>query len=185
MTADGTGSSLDNANIARAAAANAAAMRRNSNAYQSTLSPPLMMSPSAKTSFSAAEKGGLHVRKGMSFNGGRSSGMFRGSSHTDSGEIVRDQYISVRNRCQRELGSSMGHNMLDTSYPDMIEWIRNERLTRLPHKGGSWDRVLISAQHFAEQVSRLGMAIECFAPESCAASNLVFGQCMLLLEKVS
>lgn len=111
--------------------------------------------------------------------------MFRGSSNSESAEIVREQYISVRNRCQRELGASVGHNMLDTSLSDLHEWIRNERLTTLPHKGSSWDRVLISAHHFAEQVCCLGEAIESFAPESGVASNLVFGQCLLLLEKVS
>lgn len=143
------------------------------------------MSPtSVKTSFS--EQGGsLSVRKGASSFGKRINSMFKGSSNSDSAEIVREQYLSVRNRCQRELGSNVGHNVLDTSLSDLHEWIRNERLTTLPHKGGSWDRVLISAHHFAEQVCSLGEAIESFAPDSGVASNLVFGQCLLLLEKVS
>lgn len=143
------------------------------------------MSPtSVKGSFS--EQGGaLTVRKGASSFGKRTTSMFKGSSNQDSAQIVREQYLSVRNRCQRELSSNVGHNVLDTSLSDLHEWIRNERLTTLPHKGGSWDRVLISAHHFAEQVCSLGEAIESFAPESGVASNLVFGQCLLLLEKVS
>lgn len=184
MTADGSGS-IDSAAISRAAAANAAAMRRNSNTYQSSMTTPTMApSHSAKSSFS--EKGGsLNVRKSFSSFGNRVNAMFRGSSGSDSAEIVREQYVSVRNRCQRELGASVGHNVLDTSLADLHEWIRNERLTTLPHKGGSWDRVLISAQYFAEHVCLLSEAIESFAPESGVASNLVFGQCLLLLEKVS
>lgn len=184
MTTDSSGSgSLDNDAIARAAAANAAAMRRNSSTHKNSMSSPTVMSP-AKSSFS--EKGGsASSRKGFSSFGARISSAFRGSSNSESAEIVREQYISVRNRCQRELGASVGHNVLDTSLSDLHEWIRNERLTTLPHKGGSWDRVLISAHHFAEQVCSLGEAIESFAPESGVASNLVFGQCLLLLEKVS
>lgn len=178
-----TSGSLDNTTIARAAAANAAAMRRNSGTYQSPMSSQTPFSPiSSKSSFSEMS-GVLGHRKGISF-GKKSSTMFRSSSNMESAEIVREQYFSVRNRCQRELGASVGHNVLETSLADLHEWIRNERLTTLPHKGGSWDRVLISAHHFAEQVCSLGEAIESFAPESGAASNLVFGQCLLLLEKV-
>lgn len=160
-------------------------MRRNSGDWQSSLSHQSIRSPtSAKTSFS--EQGGsLSVRKGASSLGRRMPSKFKGSSNSESAEIVREQYLSVRNRCQRELGSSVGHNVLDTSLSDLHEWIRNERLTTLPHKGGSWDRVLISAHHFADQVCSLGEAIESFAPESGIASNLVSGQCLLLLEKVS
>lgn len=160
-------------------------MRRNSGNWQSSLSHQSIRSPtSAKTSFS--EQGGsLSVRKGASSFGRRMPSTFKGSSNSESAEIVREQYLSVRNRCQRELGSSVGHNVLDTSISDLHEWIRNERLTTLPHKGGSWDRVLISAHHFADQVCSLGEAIESFAPESGVASNLVSGQCLLLLEKVS
>lgn len=55
---------------------------------------------------------------------------------------------------------------------------------RLPHKGSSWDRVLIAALRFADQINRLAQEIESFAPDSCPASNLVSGQCLLLLEKV-
>lgn len=55
-------------------------------------------------------------------------------------------------------------------------------MERLPHRGGSWDRVLISVHYFAAQVNRLSEAIEAFTPDCEAASNLVFGQCLLLLE---
>jgi len=55
-------------------------------------------------------------------------------------------------------------------------------MTRLPHKGGSWDRVLIAAQHFAEQVCHFNEQIESFTEDSGAATHLVFGQCLVLLE---
>lgn len=185
---------VDSGAIARAAAANAAAMRRNSDNYQASLSygSPLQSPTSTKTQYASNDKGGsLRARKSVSsfqnhHTSGRLVSSFRGSnaSYSESADIVEEQYLHVRHRCQRELGVGVGLHVLDTSYPDLLEWIRDERLTRLPHKGGSWDRVLISAQHFADQVSRLGHAIELFAPSSEPASNLVFGQCLLLLQRV-
>jgi len=97
-------------------------------------------------------------------------------------EQVKEQYTTSRNHAFRVLGSNFSGYAFDTSFTGLLEWIRDERLIRLPHKGGSWDRVLIAAQHFAEQVHRFNLAIENFASESNAASNLVFGQCLLLLE---
>lgn len=190
MSMNRDSNNLDSDVIARAAAANAAALRRNSSNYQATLSPPLASPSSMKTSQSSNEKNSIRMPKGMSFL--RNSSMtikrlasgFRGSSQFESGDIVKEQYLSVRHRCQRELGAGVGNNVQDTSYSELLDWIEDERLTRLPHRGGCWDRVLISAQHFAGQVNRLAQAIELFAPESCNASNMVFGQCLLLLERV-
>lgn len=169
-------------------------MRRNSDNYQASLSytSPQQSPTSTKTQHAYNDKSGsVRNRKAVSSHQsqhmqGRRASPFPGSSATfsDSADIVEEQYLHIRHRCQRELGVGVGLHVLDTSYPDLLEWIRDERLTRLPHKGGSWDRVLISAQHFADQVARLGNAIEMFAPSSEAASNLVFGQCLLLLQKV-
>lgn len=97
-------------------------------------------------------------------------------------ERVKEQYATSRSQAYRVLGSNFGGYAFDTSITGLLEWIRDERLIRLPHKGGSWDRVLIAAQHFAEQVHRFNIAIESFASEINAATNLVFGQCLLLLE---
>lgn len=191
MTANGSSNQLDSDTIARAAAANAAAMGRNMSNYQATLSSPGQASPSSvKSSFTSADKASPRMRKRLSYlgnstaNGRRTVSTFRSSSHFESGDIVKEQYHSVRDRCQRELGVGIGLRVLDTTHADLRHWISNERLMRLPHKGSSWDRVLISAQHFADQVEALGQEIESFAPASGAASNLVFGQCLLLLEKV-
>lgn len=125
------------------------------------------------------------MRKGFSSQQNNSTrrtiSSFQSASEID---VVKEQYISTRQRCQRELGAGIGVDVLDTSYHGLLEWIRDERLTRLPHRGGCWDRVLKAAQHFIDQVFRLGRAIEAFAPDSGAASNLVFGQCLLLLDRV-
>ncbi|KAI1260279.1 hypothetical protein F5Y18DRAFT_259226 [Xylariaceae sp. FL1019] len=96
--------------------------------------------------------------------------------------FVKDQYYSVRQKCQRELGASVGFSALDTSHAGLLDWIREERVARLPRRGSAWDRVLISVHYFAVQVNRLSEAIESFTPECGAASNLLYGQCLLLLE---
>ncbi|KAI1428078.1 hypothetical protein F5Y12DRAFT_711393 [Xylaria sp. FL1777] len=136
--------------------------------------PPAILSP---TSVSDS----IHVAKRFPIN--RRSNLIRAASgqHT-SIHVVKDQYVSVRQRCQRELGANVGIAAFDTSHSGLVEWIKHERMARLPHKGGSWDRVLISASYFASQVNRLSEAIESFTPESEAASNLLYGQCLILLE---
>jgi hypothetical protein len=97
-------------------------------------------------------------------------------------EQVKEQLATSRNHAYHVLGSNFSGYAFDTSITGLLEWIRDERLIRLPHKGGSWDRVLIAAQHFAEQVHRFNIAISTFESEVNAATNLVFGQCLLLLE---
>ncbi|KAK7749096.1 hypothetical protein SLS62_008491 [Diatrype stigma] len=134
------------------------------------LSPVLSPSPSFG-SIRINKRTSSHVSHAKQFNG-----------HTATISHVKEQYASVRQRCLRDLGAGVGFRAFDTSYTGLLEWIRNERITRLPHKGGSWDRVLIAAQYFAVQVNRLRETIESFTPECGAASNLVFGQCLLLLE---
>lgn len=189
MATKGSSTRLDSDAIAQAAAANAAAMGRNMSNYQATLASPVQTSPSpTKSSWTCAEKSSMRTREksanygSSTINGRRTISSTRTNSLYKSGSDFQGQYHSVRDRCRRELGVGV---VLDTTYADLRHWINDERLVRLPHKGSSWDRVLISALHFADQVHRLGQEIEVFAPDSCAASNLVFGQCLLLLDKVS
>lgn len=107
------------------------------------------------------------------------------SSQSDSrsiGHHIKDQYNTVYRECERKLGKHVGSFAYDTSYEGLLDWIRSERLIRVPHKGGHWDRVLVEVQHFAQQVSQLAMSIGVVADDSIAASNLIFGHCLLLLE---
>ncbi|KAI0412196.1 hypothetical protein F5X98DRAFT_22019 [Xylaria grammica] len=136
--------------------------------------PPALLSPPSV---------GDSIQVAKRFPASRRSNLVRASSgqHT-SIHFVKEQYVSVRQRCQRELGASVGLSAFDTSHSGLVDWIKHERMARLPHKGGSWDRVLISASYFAGQVNRLSEAIESFTPECEAASNLLYGQCLILLE---
>ncbi|KAI0523922.1 hypothetical protein F5B22DRAFT_422975 [Xylaria bambusicola] len=143
-------------------------------AYLAVDSPPAILSPASV---------GDSIQVAKRFPVARRPNVMRAASGQHSSiNLVRDQYVSVRHRCQRELGANVGSFAFDTSHSGLVDWIKHERMARLPHKGGSWDRVLISAAYFAGQVNRLSEAIESFTPEMEAAANLLYGQCLTLLE---
>lgn len=104
------------------------------------------------------------------------------TSQSGNNGFVKEQYASVLQRSQRELGANVGRFAFGTNYNGLSDWIKRERMDRLPHRGGPWDRVLISAHYFAAQVNRLSEAIVSFTPDCEDASNLIFGQCLLLLD---
>ena len=81
-----------------------------------------------------------------------------------------------------ELGAGVYQDVSDVSYVGFLEWIRSERLTTLPHKGSRWDKVLIRALYFAEQLHNFDQAIQGFALDSSAAAAIGYGHARLLLE---
>lgn len=95
--------------------------------------------------------------------------------------FLREQHSIVRQQLEQHM-HGLGHYAFDTSHDGLLKWIRDERMTRLPPKGGSWDRVLVAAHHFADQVERFNHEISDFTASSGSATNLVFGQCLVLLE---
>lgn len=123
---------------------------------------------------------GLSVSKRQA-SYGRAAGSVRASSGRFTNTLVRDQHIALRQKCQHEFGASVDDYVFNTSYEGLLKWIKSERMMRLPHKGGTWDRVLISARYFADQVHTFNSHVEMFTEESGAATNFVFGQCLLLL----
>lgn len=96
--------------------------------------------------------------------------------------FVREQHSVIHKRCRHELGAEVSASFYNSEFAGLLAWIKSERLTRLPHKGGDWDRVLSAAQYFAEQVQTLHTASQEFTAGSGEAANLIFGQCLLLLE---
>ena len=96
--------------------------------------------------------------------------------------FVQESAISLRKRSFNELGAGVSNNISDVSYVNFLEWIRAERLTTLPHKGSRWDKVLIRALYFAEQLHNFDQAIQGFALDSQAAAAVGYGHARLLLE---
>ena len=79
-------------------------------------------------------------------------------------------------------GAGVYQGIADASFITTLEWIRSERLTTLPHKGSRWDKVLIRALYFAEQLHNFDSAIQGFALDSHTAAGVGFGHTQLLLE---
>lgn len=69
-----------------------------------------------------------------------------------------------------------------TTLEGFLEFITKERLTRVPHRGSRWDRVLKCAEYFALQISVYGDSIEGFAPRSKSGCQMALSQCRVLLE---
>lgn len=96
--------------------------------------------------------------------------------------LVQENASVLKKKSMSELGSGVSQSTSDTSFINLVEWIRNERLATIPHKGSKWDKVLIRALYFAEQLHGFESAIQGFALESNAAAQLGYGHARLLLE---
>jgi hypothetical protein len=96
--------------------------------------------------------------------------------------FVQESAISLRKRSMAELGAGVYQSIGDVSYVRFLEWIRSERLTTLPHKGSRWDKVLIRALYFAEQLHNFEQAVHSFAHDSISAAAIGYGHAQLLLE---
>jgi hypothetical protein len=95
--------------------------------------------------------------------------------------FVQESAAAMTDRSKKALGVAH-ENIRDVTYVSFLEWIRSERLTTLPHKGSRWDRVLIRALYFAEQLHKFEQAIQPFAHNSSSAATVGFGHAQLLLE---
>jgi len=63
-----------------------------------------------------------------------------------------------------------------------LEYIEHERLTSIPHRGSTLDRVLKWAEYFAIQVSGYAKAVSPFLPGSQVAAKLIWEASRTLLE---
>lgn len=108
------------------------------------------------------------------------------SHHFGSGSyklsLVSETSSSLKRKSMSELGAGVSQSVSSTTFIQFIEWIRSERLATLPHKGSRWDKVLIRAQHFAEQLNGFDAAIRAFAVDSSTAAEIGYGHAKLLLE---
>ena len=70
----------------------------------------------------------------------------------------------------------------DIDYAGLLEWIRSERMRKLPPEGSSYDKALVWAALFVERVHSFDLGIEHFAGDSHLAAQLSYGYCANLLE---
>ncbi|KAJ4301643.1 hypothetical protein N0V90_003736 [Kalmusia sp. IMI 367209] len=133
----------------------------------------------------AYKKSGLNSFAGSRSVSGNFSSMnqvvHQGSNGYKIG-FVQETAVSLKKKSISQLGTGVYQGVSDTSFVGYLEWIRSERLTTLPHKGSRWDRVLIRALFFAEQLHNFNLAIQGFALDSHAAASLGYAHARLLLE---
>ncbi|KAG8528606.1 uncharacterized protein KY384_006293 [Bacidia gigantensis] len=79
--------------------------------------------------------------------------------------IVKQTMLTVQRKTMVDL--EIQHSYFEnTTIEEFLEFITHERLTRLPHRGSLWDRILRSAEYFGLQISAYGNAVGAFVPES-------------------
>ncbi|KAM0720657.1 hypothetical protein Q7P37_004794 [Cladosporium fusiforme] len=104
----------------------------------------------------------------------------RGQSNKIS--LVHDSAQSIKRKSALELGSGVVQSIGDTSFIKLVQWIRAERLSTLPHQGSTWDTVLIRALYVSERLHKFETAIQGFALGTNAAAELAYSHIRLLLE---
>ncbi|PYH98619.1 NACHT domain protein [Aspergillus ellipticus CBS 707.79] len=71
---------------------------------------------------------------------------------------------------------------IDADYASLLDWIRCERMRKLPPEGSGYDKALVWAALFVERLHTFDSAIEQFAGDSHMAAQLAYVHCGSLLE---
>lgn len=141
--------------------------------------------PSSSTPFFDSRRGsGIVDNEDVSSRVYNSVTSRRGSRKSSGRETssLADVVYSLRRRNSSEMDSLISSKLMSSNHATLIDWIRGERMSKLPPEGSSYDRVLSWAALFVEQLHTFDSAVEGFAGDSHLASQLVYGYCALLLE---
>lgn len=129
--------------------------------------------------------GGLHDFDSVS-NGAARSVVSRRISRktTGAGESsnISNVVYSLKRRSGDELGVTTSSKLLNANHATLLDWIRHQRMSKIPPEGSSYDKVLAWAQLFVERLHSFDLAIEHFAGDSYLAAQLAYGYCAILLE---
>jgi hypothetical protein len=82
----------------------------------------------------------------------------------------------------RGSGEMTSSKIIGADYEAILEWIRSERMRKLPPEGSSYDRVLVWARLFVERLHSFDSAIQHFEGDSHMAAELAYIHCASLLE---
>ena len=75
-----------------------------------------------------------------------------------------------------------GDNSTRITIDQFLDYVAGERLRRIPHQGGRWDRVLKWAEYFADQVSIFESVVSGFLKGSQEASQIAYVSLRSLLD---
>ena len=89
---------------------------------------------------------------------------------------------SLGRRGSSEMNSAEG---IGADYEAILDWIRSERMRKLPPEGSSYDKVLVWARLFVERLHAFDSAIQHFEGDSHMAAELAYIHCASLLEVCS
>lgn len=92
---------------------------------------------------------------------------------------LADVVRSLTRRDSDDIGAS---RVSDIDYVSLLEWIRRERMKKLPPEGSSYDKALVWAALFVERVHSFDLGIEQFAGDSHLAAQFSYCYCASLLE---
>ncbi|KAF1964590.1 hypothetical protein BU23DRAFT_492067 [Bimuria novae-zelandiae CBS 107.79] len=144
-----------------------------------------MATPPQSPNALAYKKGGFNGFPGSRSASGYYSSINQAVHQGSNGyklNFVQETAVSLKKKSIAQLGAGVYQGIADTTFINFLEWIRTERLTTLPHKGSRWDRVLIRALFFAEQLHHFDSAVDAYALDSPAAAAMGYGHARLLLE---
>lgn len=129
--------------------------------------------------------GGMVDSDRFSTGGPHSVTSRRASRKTVAGNessTISNVVYSLKRRSGDELGATTSSKLLNSTHATLLDWIRHQRMSKLPPEGSSYDKVLAWAQLFVERLYSFDLAIEHFAGDSYLAAQLAYGYCAILLE---
>lgn len=100
-------------------------------------------------------------------------------SSAGGNSALADLVHSLGRRGSGEMTSS---SIIAADYEAILEWIRSERMRKLPPEGSSYDKVLVWAGLFVERLHSFDSAIQHFEGDSHIAAELAYIHCASLLE---
>jgi hypothetical protein len=86
---------------------------------------------------------------------------------------------SLGRRGSNEMNSA---KIIGADYEAILDWIRSERMRKLPPEGSNYDKVLVWARLFVERLHTFDSAIQRFEGDSHMAAELAYIHCASLLE---
>ena len=98
--------------------------------------------------------------------------------------VVSETMTIVRRELVQKIEDVETSYFEDINLDSYLKFITRERLTRIPHRGSTWDRVLKNAEFFGVQISAYSDSVDHFVFDAQAALQTALGNCRLLIEVV-
>ena len=88
--------------------------------------------------------------------------------------VLHDTIVITRQKFVADFDDVDEALISDSTIEGFLEYIDRQRLTFMPTRGSSWDRVLKWAEFFALQISGYANVVDSFVPDSKLAAQLIW-----------